>query len=87
MLEMEDRLGQICKALSFAAQKHTRQRRKDTEASPYINHPICLLDTLVNEGKGPIGLTAGELAEAIRTLRNHARSEDYVTTLTCSAKP
>ena len=44
-------------------------------------------DTLVNEGKGPIGLTAGELAEAIRTLRNHARSEDYVTTLTCSAKP
>ncbi len=50
MLEMEDRLSQICKALSFAAQKHTRQRRKDTEASPYINHPICLLDTLVNEG-------------------------------------
>ena len=33
-------------------------------------------DVLVSEGKGPIGLTAGELADAIRTLRNHARSED-----------
>ncbi len=34
-------------------------------------------DALVSEGKGPIGLTAGELADAIRTLRNHARSEDW----------
>ena len=33
-------------------------------------------DALVNEGRGPIGLTAGELADAIRSLRNHARSED-----------
>lgn len=36
----------------------------------------CAADVLVNEGKGPIGLTASELAEAIRMLRNHARSED-----------
>ncbi len=27
-------------ALSFAADKHRNQRRKDQEASPYINHPI-----------------------------------------------
>lgn len=33
-------------------------------------------DVLVNEGKGPIGLTASELSDAIRTLRNHARSEN-----------
>ncbi len=33
-------------------------------------------DALVNEGKGPIGLTAGELADAIRTLRNHSRSQN-----------
>src|SRR5919206_226093 len=26
------------------------QRRKDAEASPYINHPIALADVLVNEG-------------------------------------
>jgi GTP diphosphokinase / guanosine-3',5'-bis(diphosphate) 3'-diphosphatase len=29
-------------ALSFAALKHRDQRRKDPEASPYINHPIAL---------------------------------------------
>jgi GTP diphosphokinase / guanosine-3',5'-bis(diphosphate) 3'-diphosphatase len=29
-------------ALAFAACKHRDQRRKDPEASPYINHPIAL---------------------------------------------
>jgi guanosine-3',5'-bis(diphosphate) 3'-pyrophosphohydrolase len=38
------------KALAFAAHKHRDQRRKDAEASPYINHPIALADVLVNEG-------------------------------------
>ncbi len=32
--------GILLDALSFAAQKHSRQRRKDSEATPYINHPI-----------------------------------------------
>jgi len=27
---------------AFAADKHKNQRRKDAEASPYINHPIAL---------------------------------------------
>lgn len=30
-------------------------------------------DSLVKQGVGPIGLTAGELADAIRALRNHSR--------------
>ncbi|MFT4629632.1 MAG: guanosine-3',5'-bis(diphosphate) 3'-pyrophosphohydrolase [Arenicella sp.] len=38
------------KALVFAAHKHKDQRRKDVDASPYINHPIALIDVLVNEG-------------------------------------
>jgi guanosine-3',5'-bis(diphosphate) 3'-pyrophosphohydrolase len=38
------------KALAFAASKHRDQRRKDRQASPYINHPIALVDILVNEG-------------------------------------
>ena len=38
------------KALAFAAEKHRNQRRKDVEASPYINHPIALANVLVNEG-------------------------------------
>jgi guanosine-3',5'-bis(diphosphate) 3'-pyrophosphohydrolase len=40
----------LLKALAFAAHKHRDQRRKDAEASPYINHPIALADALVNEG-------------------------------------
>lgn len=40
----------ILKALSFAAYKHRDQRRKDVNASPYINHPIALANVLCNEG-------------------------------------
>ena len=36
-------------AIAFAADKHRNQRRKDAEASPYINHPIALANLLVNE--------------------------------------
>ena len=39
----------LLKALAFAARKHRDQRRKDVEASPYINHPITLADILCNE--------------------------------------
>lgn len=40
----------IMQALSFAAHKHRDQRRKDVDASPYINHPISLANILTNEG-------------------------------------
>ena len=40
----------LVKAMAFSAHKHRDQRRKDPEASPYINHPIALVDILVNEG-------------------------------------
>lgn len=36
-------------AIAFAADKHRNQRRKDDEASPYINHPIALANVLANE--------------------------------------
>jgi GTP diphosphokinase / guanosine-3',5'-bis(diphosphate) 3'-diphosphatase len=39
-------LGLIFEALQFAAHKHRDQRRKDPEASPYINHPIALANIL-----------------------------------------
>lgn len=42
--------GLLLKALAFAAHKHRDQRRKDKNASPYINHPIALADVLCNEG-------------------------------------
>jgi guanosine-3',5'-bis(diphosphate) 3'-pyrophosphohydrolase len=40
----------LIEAISFAAEKHRNQRRKDASASPYINHPIALADVLANEG-------------------------------------
>jgi len=43
-------INQFVSALAFSAAKHRDQRRKDVEASPYINHPIALVDVLVNEG-------------------------------------
>lgn len=46
----EQELKLLLKALTFAAHKHKDQRRKDPDASPYINHPISLANILCNEG-------------------------------------
>ncbi len=46
-----DDLKKLTRALHFAAQKHSRQRRKDADRTPYINHPISLLNILVNIGE------------------------------------
>ena len=42
--------GAFVRAVAFAADKHRKQRRKDTDASPNINHPIALANVLANEG-------------------------------------
>lgn len=47
---MSSDLVLVLDAASFAADKHRRQRRKDAEASPYINHPLALADILAREG-------------------------------------
>ena len=45
-----DALGSILAAVHFAADKHRDQRRKDAEASPYINHPIEVAELLERVG-------------------------------------
>jgi guanosine-3',5'-bis(diphosphate) 3'-pyrophosphohydrolase len=40
----------LLKAIAFAADKHRRQRRKDADATPYINHPIAVATVLAVEG-------------------------------------
>jgi GTP diphosphokinase / guanosine-3',5'-bis(diphosphate) 3'-diphosphatase len=40
----------LLKAIAFAADKHRGQRRKDADASPYINHPIAVAAALAVEG-------------------------------------
>lgn len=43
-------LASILQAVHFASNKHRDQRRKDVEASPYINHPIEVADLLARVG-------------------------------------
>ncbi|MGE5379107.1 MAG: HD domain-containing protein [Bacteroidota bacterium] len=43
---MEESTGLIIKAMNFAAEKHSDQKRKDDKASPYINHPIEVTEIL-----------------------------------------
>ena len=47
---MSENISLIFKALEFASLKHRDQRRKDANASPYINHPIALASVLTREG-------------------------------------
>jgi GTP diphosphokinase / guanosine-3',5'-bis(diphosphate) 3'-diphosphatase len=70
---MKGELALLLKALAFAAHKHRAQRRKDAQASPYINHPIALADVLVNEG----GVTDVEVLCAALL---HDTVEDTATT-------
>jgi guanosine-3',5'-bis(diphosphate) 3'-pyrophosphohydrolase len=50
-------LERLFRALAFAADKHRNQRRKDREASPYINHPIRVATILAAEGHVTDGAT------------------------------
>lgn len=43
-------LADLLSAIHFAADRHKNQRRKDVEASPYINHPIAVAHLLATTG-------------------------------------
>jgi guanosine-3',5'-bis(diphosphate) 3'-pyrophosphohydrolase len=60
-------VGMVLKAMAFAASKHRNQRRKDAEASPYINHPIALADVLWHDGdvRDPVVIAAALLHDTI----------------------
>jgi guanosine-3',5'-bis(diphosphate) 3'-pyrophosphohydrolase len=66
-------LALLFRALAFAAHKHRDQRRKDAEASPYINHPIALAEVLAREG----GIADAEVLAAALL---HDTIEDTATT-------
>jgi guanosine-3',5'-bis(diphosphate) 3'-pyrophosphohydrolase len=48
-------------AVAFAAERHRDQRRKDADASPYINHPIALASLLKREGIDDIAVLCAAL--------------------------
>ena len=41
----------LMRATLFAAEKHRGQRRKDAARTPYINHPIMVVNLLANVGR------------------------------------
>ncbi|MGI8882841.1 MAG: HD domain-containing protein [Pyrinomonadaceae bacterium] len=43
-------LTELLQAASFAAQKHSFQKRKGDDAAPYINHPLEVANLLANVG-------------------------------------
>jgi guanosine-3',5'-bis(diphosphate) 3'-pyrophosphohydrolase len=49
-MEELNTIALLLKALHFAANKHRDQRRKDIDASPYINHPIEVAEVLARVG-------------------------------------
>lgn len=76
--------AQLLKAIAFAADKHRAQRRKNAEASPYINHPIAVATLLAAEGdvSDEVMLIAAALHDTvedtqttIRELEEHFGSE------------
>ena len=74
MSDRKNELALIISALEFASRKHKDQRRKDAEASPYINHPITLAKVLCIEG----GITDHKVICAALL---HDTIEDTETTL------
>jgi guanosine-3',5'-bis(diphosphate) 3'-pyrophosphohydrolase len=47
---MNTDIARLIHAVHFAADKHRDQRRKDRQATPYINHPVSLAHILTDEG-------------------------------------
>jgi len=63
---MTTQMETVLQAAAFAAEKHRSQRRKDVEASPYINHPIQVAHILVQADiEDPVVLAAGLLHDTI----------------------
>jgi (p)ppGpp synthase/HD superfamily hydrolase len=54
-------VGEIMRAANFAAIKHRKQKRKDPEGTPYINHPIGVANYLTEVQSRGVPDLAGSL--------------------------
>jgi len=68
-----DDMTLLMKTSNFAAIKHKDQRRKDTEGTPYINHPIGVANYLTQAGVQEL--------EVIQAALLHDTVEDTDTTI------
>ena len=60
-------LSLVLEAAAFAADRHRMQRRKDAEASPYINHPLALAHLLASKAEitDPVVLASALLHDTV----------------------
>lgn len=69
----------LLRAAVFAAHKHRNQRRKDADASPYINHCVAVANAIAQAGiDDPIVLVAALLHDTIEdteTTRDQIEAE------------
>lgn len=63
----------LLQAIMFAAERHRNQRRKDAEATPYVNHPIALAHLLAT-------VAAVDDVDVLRAAILHDTVEDTETT-------
>lgn len=63
----------LLRALAFAAERHRRQRRKDSDRTPYINHPIAVAEAIAALGQV-------EDLEILQAALLHDTLEDTATT-------
>jgi guanosine-3',5'-bis(diphosphate) 3'-pyrophosphohydrolase len=67
-MQIDDSIpGEVFRALVFAASRHRNQRRKDSDHSPYINHPLDVVDLLWRLGgvRDPVTLVAAALHDTV----------------------
>lgn len=66
-LSPDEILSIVIRCVNFAARKHTKQRRKDADGTPYINHPIGVANILVQEANvyDPIVIVAALLHDTV----------------------
>lgn len=71
---MSHPLAVIFQALAFSAERHRHQRRKDRDASPYINHPIQVAEELLSCGlTDTTTILAAILHDTLEDTRTEAR--------------
>jgi len=71
--ETGTKIPALMAATMFAADKHRDQKRKDPQGTPYINHPIMVVNLMANVG----GITD---VEALQAAMLHDTVEDTNTT-------
>jgi guanosine-3',5'-bis(diphosphate) 3'-pyrophosphohydrolase len=73
----EHALSLVLRGAAFAAERHRDGRRKDADASPYINHPLALANLLSECGeRDPVILTAALLHDVVEDTYDWGNPEE-----------